>query len=307
MSDVTMLSPSKATDLRDYLRGYPDWPLRIDLLIDFVMHSQLMVPQPGVPIFVERDIEHFHWKRAFEDLINAGAIALPARDYPSAEEERALLGVDLSGRRIGAPLDFALTIRHALRQEIPLKYRPSDVALLQQGEDILNEIYTQWGFRADSTEATEAESADLSRIATWLFRIQLPRIVAKRDQEAEDQLVTYLGWQPNQAVWIQPDDLAKLLKDREPLDQFRTHAQEIARRGYDDLQTAAYVAGQRYAMEKRLKILDVTFEGADLFLEFVPAPIKILVKIAARLLGTKEVRSPYRWLLATSEVDAKAH
>jgi hypothetical protein len=306
MSDVTMLSPSKATDLRDYLRGYPEWPLRIDLLIDFVMHSQLVVPQPGVPIFVARDIEHFRWKHAFEDLVTAGAISLPEMDYPSEEEERASLGVDLSGRRIGAPLDFALTIRHALRQQIPVKYRPSDVSLLQQGEGILNEIYAQWGFRADSNEATEAESADLSRVATWLFRIQLPRIVAKRDQEAEDQLVQYLGWQPNQSVWIQPDDLAKLLKDREPLDQFRAHAQEIAQRGYDDLQTAAYVAGQRYAMEKSLKILDVTFEGADLLLEFVPLPIKILVKIAARLLGPREVGSPYRWLLATSEVDAKA-
>ncbi len=307
MSDVTMLSPSKATDLREYLRGYPDWPLRIDLLIDFVMHSQLIVPQPGVPIFVERDIEHSHWRRAFEDLINAGAIALPKMDYPSEEEERAWLAVDLSGRRIGAPLDFALTLRHALRQEIPVKYRPSDVSLLQQGEDILNEVCTQWGFRADSNEASETESADLSRVASWMFRIQLPRIAAKRDQQAEDQLVRYLGWQPHQAVWIQPDDLAKLLKDREPLDQFRTHAQEIARLGYDDLQSAAYVAGQRYAMEKRLKILDVTFEGADLFLEFVPAPIKILVKFATRLLGTKEVKNPYRWLLTTSEVDAKAH
>jgi hypothetical protein len=307
MSDVAMLSPSKATDLRDYLRGYPEWPLRVDLLIDFVMHSQLVIPQPGVPIFVERDIEHFRWKRAFEDLITAGAISLPEMDYPSQEEEGALLGLDLSGRRIGAPLDFALTIRHALRQEIPVKYRPSDVSLLQQGEDILNEVYTQWGFRADSNQATETESADLSRVATWLFRIQLPRIAAKRDHEAEDQLVQYLGWQPNQAVWIKPDDLAGLLKDRESLDQFRAHAQEIARRGYDDLQTGAYVAGQRYAMEKRLKILDVTLEGADLFLELVPLPIKILVKIAARLLAPKQIRSPYRWLLATSEVDAKAH
>lgn len=307
MSDVTMLSPSKTTDLREYLRGYPDWPLRIDLLIDFVMHSQLIVPQPGVPIFGNADMEHSPWKRAFEDLINAGAIALPEVDYPSEEEDRAMLGVDLSDRRIGLPLDFALTIRHALREGIPIKYRPSDVSLLQQGEAILNEIYAQWGFRADSHEAVEAESEGLSRVATWLFRIQLPRIASKRNQEAERQLVTYLGWQPNQAVWIQPDDLAKLLKDREPLDQFRAHAQEIARRGYDDLQTAAYVAGQRYEMEKELKILDFTFDGVDLLLELVSPPMKILVKAAAKLVGTKEVSSPYRWLLATSEVDAKAH
>jgi hypothetical protein len=143
-------------------------------------------------------------------------------------------------------------------------------------------------------------------VATWLFRIQLPRVIAKRNQEAEEQLVTYLGWKPNEAVWLEPNDLAKLVKDREPLDQFRAHAQKIAERGYDDLQAGAYVAEQRYEMEDRLKILDFSFEVAEFLLEFVPPPMKWLIKIAAKGIGNKEVRNPYRWLLATSEVDAKA-
>lgn len=306
MADVTMLSPSKATDLREYLRGYPDWPLRIDLLIDFVMHSQLLLPQPGVPIFVERDVEKSPWKHAFEDLVNAGAIALPKVDYPSEEEERALLQFQLTARQIGTPLDFALTLRHALRERTPLQYRPSDLPLLQEGEDILNKIYAQYGFRMDARGGIETESEELSRVATWLFRMQMPRVAARQNQEAEQQLITYSGWQPNQAVWLRPDDLAKLMKDREPLDQFRGHATEVAQRGYSELETRAYVAEQRYKIDDKLKILDWTFEFGELLLEFVPPFMKLLLKLAAKGLANREVENPYRWLLATSKVDAKA-
>lgn len=303
-----MLSPSKATDLMHYFRSYPEWPLRIDLLIDFLMYPQLLVPQPGTPIVVRRDVAKSRWERAFDDLVYAGAIALPETDYMSFDEEVAWAKFQMKEKNrdlINDPLDFALTIRHAQREEVPLKYRAQDVELLQKGEYILNGIYSQWGYHPEPNSNLEAEGEDESRVARWMFQVQLPRIFARRDNETEQQLQTYLRWQPNEAVWIQPDELARLLKEREPIDQFRPHAQELAALGYDDRQTSAYIAEQRYRMEKKLKVGDFIFDGFELALDAIPLALKVAAKIVKRLV-TGKANQPYRWLLATSEVDAKA-
>ena len=306
MSDVAMLSPSKATDLMYYLRAYPLHPLRIDLLIDFLMHSQVLVPQPGVPIFTQRDVEGSRWQNAFQDLINAGAISFPPPDYMSKDEEVALLKVTLSAGAdrdlINDPLDFGLTIRHALREQVPMKYRESDVELLRKGEHLLNEVYSQWGFRPEVDGALSAETEERSSIAKWIFRLQMPVTFARRDNTIEREL----GWPSGEAVWMDPAQLAALLKEREPIDQFRASVQRLAQRGYDELQTAAHVAKMKYALEKRLTIADFTFEAADFVIDALPIPFK---KVAGNLLKravTHAEEQPYKWLLLTSKVDAKA-
>jgi hypothetical protein len=107
-------------------------------------------------------------------------------------------------------------------------------------------------------------------------------------------------------VWLAPDELAKLLEDRVPIDQFRDHAQALAQRGFDELQTGAYVAEQKYAMEASRTFADISFDVIALVLDFVPLPFKTIGSIAARR-GLAERKSrPYRWLLNTTEIDAKA-
>jgi hypothetical protein len=303
-----MFSPSKATDLMNYLRSYPHWPLRLDLLVDFLMHPQMIVPQPGVPIFSERDMQRSPWNHSFEDLINTGAIAFPNVDYMSRDEEAALLKVmlapDAEPDLSHAPLDFALTIRHALRERVPLQYRAKDVELLERGEIILNRVYEQWGFHAETDDNLAVQPEDEARVARWIFQLQMPRVFARSDQRAEEELKTYFGWQENEAVWLDPAALASLLKDREPLDQFRAHVQTLAERGFNERQTAAYVAEQKYAMEDSRTIADFSFDAIELVLDVVPLPFKsIAAKVARRALAHRSAR-PNRWLLNTSEIDA---
>lgn len=302
---AVLCSPSKVKDFDLYLLSYPEAPLKIDLLVDLLLYPKLLISNfaYGV-IFSQGSIEQRQWKRAFEDLINLGALDM-VTDYPSRDENIRLLNLadkgDLPDR--DSIMDLGILTMHSQKRQVPLVFRPHEVELFSPATRFVDAIADQ----LESLDLEQPEQDDpKTNVAVWMLEMKIPRLFMQTNDRKHAILLP--GEQLEDFVFISPSDLVALLKDRKAIDQLRNHIISLASLDPTKAKVQDYLEQQRRFREQRLKVADITFEFLDLALLPIPPPFSTLAALlakAAKKLTFWTLSGPYRWLLFTEEINAK--
>jgi hypothetical protein len=303
-----ILSPSKVADLASYFTYYPQYPLSLDLLIDFMLHTTLVLPQAGYgEVWSEGDIEKRSWKKPFEDLINLGAAETP-RWYLSREQEMAVLQ---RGREFEANVsagNIAFFFIFALEKRFPLLHRPAEIQLVRQALPLSEAALATPRVPADvDAEEIATGERSLYEVARFLLNVQVPSLFARRAPETGHDTIPGR----DDVVWIDPDELVAMLRDRTALAQLRSYIAELATRAQSDIDVNKDLAAQRRQLERSIRVGDFSVSAIGLAIEFATAPfihfiapiISKLAELTGKSVSDRIAGRRHRWLLMTDEIE----
>lgn len=297
---AVLCSRSKVRDFYKYLSYYPHSPLSVDLLVDLFLYPQLIINTTACGnIFYPTDIERGQWRNAFEDLINIGAIEV-VRQYLSLEDERRIA---VSGGYGAFEEDLAILAIFSQQRNAPFVFRQQEVVLFHEAERFIDAITN----RPERINRSETINRELkSKVATWMLEMKLPSVFTRSTNRKH--AILFPGEKLEDFVFISPDELSVLLKDRTAFSQLRDYIHKLAALDPTKAQVQNYLELERRSLEKRLKIADITFGVVDLLLLPVPAPFSTLASLTVK--GIKKficwsLQNPYRWMLFTEKINVK--
>lgn len=304
---TVLCSPSKVRDFDHYFLSYPEAPLKTDLLLDLLLYPKVIISNVAYGyIFSQHTIERRQWKRAFEDLINTGAIEVVS-DFPSKDEElRLLSGIE---RGSGNPpiresaIDLAILTIHSQKRQVPLIFRKKEVESFDSAKRVVD-VISDLPQSFSSEEFPESDPR--AKAAVWMLKIKIPRLfVERRDRE---KAILLPGERIEDFIFIAPNDLVSLLKDRKAIGQLRNHILNLASLEPTREKAHDYIEQHHRFLKKKLKVADIIFNIIDLALLPVPPPFSTIGSLIGK--GTKKLTTyllsqPYRWLFFTEDINAK--